>query len=343
MNKFSTTGQRKNDHIRITLEENVDSGLRTGLENFRFRHCAIPEFDLAKIDTSTKLFGKVISLPFLISSMTGGTKDAIRINKTLAICAEEFNLAMGVGSQRAGIEDASAMQTFKVREFAPNILLFANLGAIQLNNNYTLEHCMRIIDSIEADALILHLNPLQEALMENGDTNFEGLLSKIELICKRLPVPVIAKEVGWGISPEVAKMLINSGVQAIDVAGAGGTSWSEVEKHRMKTEEQKEIAASYKHWGIPTADCIYGIHQDLPQVKLIASGGLKDGIDIAKCIALGASIGGMARQFLLAAAESKKMLSKRILILKRQFEIAMFAVGAENISELQDNKIFRID
>ena len=343
MDNSNETSRRKFDHIRINLEEDVRSGITTGLENFRFNHCALPEIDLEEIDTSVEFFGKNIALPFLISSMTGGTEDAYRINQNLALNAEKYNLAMGVGSQRAGLEDRAAMQTFKVRDFAPNIFLLANLGAVQLNYGYSIEHCQKAIDTIGADALVLHLNPLQEALMEDGDTNFSGLLRKIEGICGKLAVPVIVKEVGWGISADVAQRLIDAGVKAIDVAGAGGTSWSEVEKHRMKSDLNREIASAFNDWGISTAVCIEEIHKFMPEIPLIASGGLKNGIDIAKCVSLGARLGGMARQFLLAAAESAEALEKRITVYQRQFLIAMFAVGAKNISELQENKITRIN
>ncbi|MBM3137929.1 MAG: type 2 isopentenyl-diphosphate Delta-isomerase [Chloroflexi bacterium] len=342
MDNSSETSRRKFEHIRINLEEDVRSGITTGLENYRFKHCALPEIDLEEVDPSVEFLGKTVALPFLVSSMTGGTEDAYRINQNLAMSAEKFNLAMGVGSQRVGLEDQSTMQTFKVRDFAPNILLLANLGAIQLNTGYSIEHCQQAVDAIGANALVLHLNPLQEALMEEGDTNFRGLLMKIESVCRELDVPVIVKEVGWGISTEIASQLIDAGVKAIDVAGAGGTSWSEVEKHRMKSDLNKEVASAFKDWGIPTAVCINEIHQSIPEFPLIASGGLKNGIDIAKYVALGANLGGMARQFLLAAAESAETLENRVKAYQRQFITAMFVVGARNISELQDNKIIRV-
>lgn len=341
MENSTETTRRKFEHIRINLEEDVRSGITTGLENYRFRHCGLPEIDLEEVDTSVEFFGKTIALPILVSSMTGGTEDAYRINQNLAMNAEKFNLAMGVGSQRVGLEDQATMQTFKVRDFAPNILLLANLGAIQLNYGYSIEHCQRAIDAIGADALVLHLNPLQEALMEEGDTNFSGLLKKIESVCRMLDAPVIVKEVGWGISADIARQLADVGVKAIDVAGAGGTSWSEVEKYRMKSDLNREIASAFKDWGIPTAVCIEEIHSSMPEIPLIASGGLKNGIDIAKCIALGAQMGGMARQLLLAAAESAEALDKRITVYQRQLVVTMFAVGALSIRGLQDNKIFR--
>jgi len=342
MDNSRETSHRKFEQIRINLEEDVRSGITTGLENYRFQHRALPEIDMKEVDPSIEFLGKTIAMPLLISSMTGGTEEAYRINQNLAMNAEKFNLAMGVGSQRVGLEDQSTMQTFKVRDFAPHIFLIANLGAIQLNNGFSIKHCQQAVDAIGADALVLHLNPLQEALMEEGDTNFSGLLKKIESVCKKMVVPVIVKEVGWGISSEVANELIEAGVKAIDVAGAGGTSWSEVEKHRMKSESKKEVASAFKDWGIPSAVCIDEIHKSMPEIPLIASGGLKNGIDIAKCVALGARLGGMARQFLLAAAESAETLERRIKIYQEQFIVTMFAVGAKNITELQQNKIMRL-
>ena len=241
-----------------------------------------------------------------------------------------------------GIENVASMQSFKVRHYAPDILLFANLGAVQLNYSYSVEHCKRVVDAIEADALILHLNPLQEALMSEGNTNFKDLLKKIEVVVKKIPVPVVIKEVGWGISVEVAKKLINIGISGLDVAGAGGTSWSEVEKYRASSVKIKEIAAAFKDWGIPTADSIVNIRRMYKDFPLIASGGLKNGIDIAKCIALGANLGGMARQFLLPAAESEEAVLMAANVITTQFSIAMFAVGAKNVAELQSNKILRM-
>jgi isopentenyl-diphosphate Delta-isomerase len=343
MIKESQTTKRKDDHLFINLNNEVNSNLTNGLENYHFTNCALPELNLEDVDPSTTFLDKYLSYPILISSMSGGTKEGEKINRRLATIAQSFNIAMGVGSQRAGIENGYSMSTFKVRKYAPNILLFANLGAVQLNYSYTLEHCKKVVDSIEADALILHLNPLQEALMENGDTNFRGLLKKIEIISRNLNVPVVVKEVGWGISVEVAQRLNNAGVQIIDVAGAGGTSWSEVEKYRASQAYQIETSNAFKDWGIPTAECLVQIKNDVPSISLIASGGLRNGVDIAKCIALGANLGGIARQFLISAAESEVSLRNFASAITNQFKISMFAVGAKNLIELRKNKIIRIE
>ncbi|MRR32745.1 type 2 isopentenyl-diphosphate Delta-isomerase, partial [bacterium] len=233
---------RKADHIRINLEEDVRSGLTTGFERLHFQHRALPELDLDDVNLSQNLMGKLVKSPILISSMTGGTREAEEINRVLAVAAQQTGIAMGVGSQRAAIEHPELAHTFNIRQYAPDVLLFANIGAVQLNHGYTIDQCRRAVDMIQADALILHLNALQEALQPEGDTRFAGLTAKIEQICRQISVPVIAKEVGWGFSEPDVKLLRDAGVTAIDAAGAGGTSWSQVEKYRMKDPRQVKVA-----------------------------------------------------------------------------------------------------
>src|SRR5512138_1838788 len=225
MAKVAPIDQRKADHIKINLEKDVRSTLTTGLERYHFIHEALPELDLKRVDPSLSLLGKRLAAPILISSMTGGTEEAGEINQRLAEAAQEVGVAMGVGSQRAALEHPEQTPTFSItRKVAPNILLFANLGAVQFNYGYGIDQCRRAVEMIQADALYLHLNPLQEAVQDAGDVNFAGLAKKIEEICKKLDVPVVVKEVGWGISERTAKLLESCGVAAIDVAGAGGTS-----------------------------------------------------------------------------------------------------------------------
>ena len=333
--KKTSIEKRKIDHIKINLERNVHSSLTTGLEKFHFIHEALPELSLDQIDASVNLFGKKLNAPVLISSMTGGTKEAEQINKRLAEAAQEIGVAMGIGSQRAAIEHPEHTSTFAItRKVAPDILLFANLGAVQLNYGYGVDECRRVVDMIRADALILHLNSLQEAFQHSGDTNFSGLARKIEEVCKMLEVPVIAKEVGWGISERTARMLADCGVSAIDVAGAGGTSWSQVEMHRAPDEFTRELASKFVDWGISTTESIQNVKRADPEMHIFASGGLKDGLDVAKCIALGATLGGMAGQFLKAAAISKKKTVEMIMLTKRQIEIIMFATGTAGLSQL---------
>lgn len=335
-----TIERRKADHIRINLDEDVGfDRLTVGFENYRFIHQALPELDLNSIDLTTRLFGKVLKAPVLISSMTGGTEQAQQINVNLAQAAQQYGVAMGLGSQRAGIAQPETANTFKVRHIAPDILLFANVGAVQFNYGFDVEHCYEAVEMIQADALILHLNPLQEAVQPEGDVNFAGLAQKIEAVCKRLPVPVIAKEVGWGISEQAAKILADAGVSAIDVAGSGGTSWSQVEMFRAPDDLHRRVAAAFRDWGIPTTESIQMVKRAAPHLPIIASGGIRSGIDIAKAIALGASIGGMAGPFLKAATISAEAVAETLEETIRVLRIAMFAAGAGDIAALQQTPL----
>ncbi len=336
---------RKSDHIRINLEEDVDfNRLTTGLEKYHFLHQALPEIDLNRVDTSVSLFNKQLNAPLLISSMTGGTEQAQVINRTLAEAAEITGIAMGVGSQRAAIEDPALVDSFWVRPIAPTTLLLANLGAVQLNYGYSVEHCQRAVDMIEADALILHFNALQEAVQPEGDGNFSGLLSRVEQVCRALPVPVIAKEVGWGFSQDTVRRLVEAGVAAIDVAGSGGTSWSQVEMYRAQTEVQRRVAATFIDWGIPTSEAILAARQGAPGLPIFASGGLRNGLDMAKCLALGATLAGMAGPFLKAATKSLQAVLDEIEIASRELKVAMFGIGVESIAALQQtDRLIRLD
>ena len=336
MSKVAPITARKDDHIRINLEQDVRSALTTGLEKIHFIHEALPEQNLDEVDTRVKLFNKELQAPILVSSMTGGTADAGILNFRLAEAAQACGLAMGVGSQRAALEHPDQMASFQVRKVAPQILLFANIGAVQLNYSYGVDECRRAVDMIEADALYLHLNPLQEAVQDGGDTNWKGLASKIEKVCQQLSIPVIAKEVGWGISERTARILADCGVAAIDVAGAGGTSWSQVEMHRAPDEFLRNLAATFVGWGIPTVDAILNVKKAVPDMPIIASGGIKDGLDIAKCLALGASLGGMAGHFLKAATVSTENVISAMKLTQRQIQVTMFAAGVHNIQALQE-------
>jgi isopentenyl-diphosphate delta-isomerase len=339
MSKVAPIDQRKADHIKINLERDVHSALTTGLERYHFIHQALPELDLEAVDLTLNLFGKKLNAPILISSMTGGTADAQAINIRLAESAQAAGVAMGVGSQRAGLEKPELSASFQVRKVAPDVLLFANLGAVQLNYGYGVEECRRAVDMIQADALILHLNPLQEAVQAGGDTNFAGLAKKIETICRKLGVPVIAKEVGWGISEKSARLLSNCGIAAIDVAGAGGTSWSQVEMHRAPDEFTRELAGTFVGWGLPTAEAIQMVKKAIPEMIVFASGGINDGLDIAKCIPLGATLGGMAGKFLKAAAVSSERVVHLLNLTRRQIQVTMFAAGASNLGELSKTSL----
>lgn len=335
--------QRKADHIRINLEEDVAfKKLTSGLEAYFFMHQALPELDLAEIDTSVQLFGRMLKTPLLISSMTGGTAKAREINRILAAAAQETGMAMGLGSMRAGIEDPSLESTYQVRDVAPDILLFANLGAVQLNYGYGLSQCQRAVDMIEADALILHFNALQEAVQPEGDGNFAGLLDKVAAVCRALPVPVIAKEVGWGFSRESARQLADSGVAAIDVAGAGGTSWSQVEMYRAPTARHARLAGAFIDWGIPTAVSIGYCREAAPDLPVFASGGIRDGIDAAKCIALGATLVGLAGEFLRAAdRDGVAGVIDLAGVISDELRVAMFCSAAGDLPTLAQTPLHR--
>ncbi|WP_448565104.1 type 2 isopentenyl-diphosphate Delta-isomerase [Trichothermofontia sp.] len=335
----ATTQTRKADHIRICLEGDVQhQAVTTGFERYRFQHCCLPELDLADLDLRTHFLGKPLGAPLLISSMTGGTEQAKIINQRLATIAQIYGLAMGVGSQRVAVEQPDLAVTFQVRSLAPDVALWANFGAVQLNYGYGITDAQRLVDWLEADALILHLNPLQECIQPHGDTNFRGLLDKIARLCQQLPVPVIAKEVGNGISGIMAQRLLEAGVQAIDVAGAGGTSWAKVERDRAKTPLQRRLGQTFGDWGIPTADCITQIRAVLPTVPLIASGGLRNGLDAAKAIALGADLVGLARPFLQAACESEESLAFLVESLIAELQVTLFCTGNANLTALKQSR-----
>ena len=337
---LSATQRRKGEHIRINLEEDVQSkGISSGLDRYRLVHVALPELDLNEVDTGTTFLGHSLRAPILVSCMTGGVERGRDINHRLARAAQAHGCAMGVGSQRAAIEDPALAPLFRVRDVAPDILLLANLGAAQLNYGYGVDHCQRAVAMIDADALALHLNPLQEALQPEGNVNFSGLLTKIEQVCRALEVPVIVKEVGWGVSERVAQQLAEAGVAAIDVAGAGGTSWSEVEHHRALTAVRRRISGTFVAWGIPTAESVIMARRGAPGLPLIASGGLRHGIDATKAIALGASLAGFASPLLRAAAESEDSAHELMSGLIEELRISMFCCGVRDLAGLRQVEI----
>lgn len=340
MGGATKTERRKSDHIRINLEEEVQNHeVATGLERVRFVHNALPELDRDAIDTSTSFLGKRLEAPILISSMTGGVERGWEITHRLAGAAQQVGCAIGVGSQRAAIEDASGARWFQVRDVAPDVLLFANLGAVQLNYGYGPEHCRRAVDMIGADALILHLNAMQEALQPEGNRDFSGLLARIEAVCAALEVPVVIKEVGFGISGDVARRLADAGVSAIDASGAGGTSWSAVEHYRATSDRFRRLSRTFIDWGIPTAESVRMVRRGAPELPLIASGGLRTGLDAAKAIALGADLAGFAGPMLKAAAISEDEALETLIVLREELRLAMFGVGAATVADLHDVRL----
>ncbi|MGB0386436.1 MAG: type 2 isopentenyl-diphosphate Delta-isomerase [Ardenticatenaceae bacterium] len=336
---------RKADHIDIVLNKNVAAkGVTTGFERYFFQHNALPELDLDQIDTALSLFGKELKAPLLISSMTGGADPTRAINLHLAEAAEQLGIAMGVGSQRAAIEAGHLTDTYRVRRVAPNLLLFANLGAVQLNYGYGVAHARQAVEMIEADALFLHFNPLQEAVQAEGDRNWKEVLNKIESLAKSLSVPIVAKEVGNGLGPVTARRLVDVGVKGIDVAGAGGTSWSEVEAHRQPNPLRKRIAHTFASWGTPTALALQLARAALPpSIPIFASGGIRSGVDVAKAIALGATLVGSAAPLLGPAIDGTEAVYNKFHSYLEELRIAMFCAGAGSLAQLKQAPLRRVD
>ena len=332
--------RRKRDHIDAVLNENVTAkGATTGFERLYFEHVALPEIDLDDVETGCAIFGKQLAAPLLLSSMTGGTDIAKKINSHLAEAAQEMGIAMGVGSQRAAIVDTTRENTFRIRSLAPDILLFANLGAVQFNYGFTVEQARKAVDMIEADGLFLHLNPLQEAVQTEGDRNWSGVLNKIGELVESLDTPVVVKEVGNGISAGIARRLVDLGVSGIDVAGAGGTSWSEVEAYRQNDEQKRRIAHSFAGWGIPTSIALSEVRRALPDTPLIASGGIRSGVDVAKAIRLGADLVGMAAPTLAPAIETTDVVIAQMAAVAEELRVAMFCTGSAHLTELRQATI----
>ncbi|MCE5330136.1 type 2 isopentenyl-diphosphate Delta-isomerase [bacterium] len=329
---------RKKEHLNLSLSHEFSyNSINSGLDDYYFIHNALPEISLDEIDTTITVFGKKLDLPLMISPMVGGIDEAGKINKDLAKAASIAKIAMGVGSQRVAINDKNLKETFKVREIAPDIVLFANLGAVQLNYGFGIKECAGAVDMIGADALFLHLNPLQEALQVEGNHNFENLLEKIKGICEELDKPVFAREIGFGISGEVALKLKMAGVKGIDVGGSGGTPWLEIEKARLENSNLKEAAQFFKNWGIPTSESIKMVKESCPDIFLIASGGVRTGIDVAKAIALGADMAGIALPMLRYVKISINACLSYLKEIETGLRIAMFCIGVSNIRQLKSS------
>jgi isopentenyl-diphosphate Delta-isomerase len=338
---LTKTQQRKREHLELCLDTTSVTGrFGTGLDRYSFVHNALPELDIDEIDVSTKFLGTQLQAPILISSMTGGFALARQVNRNLAAAAQRLGLAMGVGSQRVAIEEPSVADSFEVRDVAPDILLLSNLGAVQLNYGYTIDHCRRAVKMIGADGLILHLNVLQEAVQPEGNRNFKGLTEKIADVCRQLEVPVVVKEVGSGISAEVAGRLKQAGVKAIDVAGRGGTSWYAVEAQRA-AKRGKAAETTFADWGIPTEEALVAVRQAVPDLQIVGSGGIRTGLDIAKCLALGADMAAFGQPLLAAALESPEKVVEFIRGIIHEIKITMLCVGAKNLDVLKRTPLVR--
>lgn len=332
--------QRKRDALNIPLKKEVQyKEVTTYLEYVTLIHNALPELNLDEIDTSINFLDHKLSAPIIIDSMTGGADEAKEINSRLAEVAEEFNIGMGLGSQRAGLLSEELEDTYSIaREKAPNAFLIANIGAAQLAEGLSIDDIRKIIDMIKADALAIHLNPLQELIQPEGEPSFKGVYDKIAQVIRSINIPVIVKEVGSGISKEVAVKLEVVNVKAINVAGGGGTSWAGVERHRAETAEMDyntHLGDLFWDWGIPTAASLLEV-RSVTKMPVIASGGLRNGLDIAKCLAIGADLAALAYPFLKAASNSKEDASNFAKLLIDELKSVMFLVGAENINALKN-------
>lgn len=315
--------KRKEDHLKLCREENVSRG-NTGFDVIQLPYQALPELDFEKITTETEFLGFPISMPLFISSMTGGLKEGKEINQKLAKAAGRAKIPFALGSCRIILEEPETLNSFKVRDLMPNIPLLANIGAVQLNYGWDADKCSRVVDLLQADGLILHLNPLQEVLQNGGNTNFQGLIDKIAQLVRKVDFPIIVKEVGTGISKKTALMLKNAGVKYIDVAGHGGTNWALVEALRNDKKTEGELFATL---GISTSNSLREC-REIEKINLFASGGISNGVEIAKALFLGASMIGMAKPFLMAK-NPLELIEK----LKFELRVAMFTMGISSIKE----------
>jgi isopentenyl-diphosphate delta-isomerase len=337
------TTKRKAEHIRISLNQHVQTKrTTTGFEDVHFIHRALPEIDKQKIDLSTKIFSHKFAAPIIVGAITGGTPEATKINAAIAEAVEELGLGMGVGSQRAAIEDEKLEKTFAIaRKKAPNAFLIANIGGVQLAQGYGLKEVKKAIEMIDADAIAIHLNPLQEAIQPEGQTNFKGILAKISEIAEEIDKPVIAKETGAGIAAEEAKKLETAGVKGIDISGAGGTSFAAVEYYRAKglrNDVQRRLGYVFWDWGIPTAVSVTEASQTV-SIPVIASGGIRNGLDVAKALALGGSLTSLSQPVLRAAFKGVKETVRVLSLLIDELRNGMFLVGTDSVKALRETPI----
>lgn len=328
---------RKNAHIDAVLSGRVNYRTKTaGFEHFHFVHEAMPELDLAEIDVSTVFLGRRLAAPFLISSMTGGPALAETINGNLAEAAEALGIALAVGSQRVALSNGQCGGLgAQLRKRAPNAPIYANIGAVQLVNEFGIGELRRAVEMIEADALILHLNPLQEALQLGGNTNWRGVEAAIEAACAALDTPIIIKEVGFGISPATARRLANCGVAAIDVAGSGGTSWAAVEGAVTPDPRLASLAETFREWGLPTAAAISALRDALPDMPVIGSGGIRNGLEAAKAIRLGANLVAQAGSVLAEAIKGPEAVVAHFEALAAALRLACFVTGSSSLADLR--------
>lgn len=327
--------ERKQEHIAICADQDVESERRfTGLDSYHFLPCAVPELGWGDLSCEVQFLGRSFSAPLLITGMTGGVAQGQEINRRLAAAAQDFRLPMGVGSQRIALEHPRHAAIFSVKDKSPSTFVIGNLGLSELAKAGSLDQCKRAVAMISADAMAIHLNVLQECVQGRGSREFRGFWPQLSQLCSRLEVPVVVKEVGCGISPPVARRLFDCGVAAIDCAGRGGTSWSYVEALRSKDKESARLGETYRDWGIPTAYNIAALAREFPGQTLIASGGMRSGLDVAKAVALGATTVGFGLPLLRAALKSEQELHQYLATLIRELKVAMLCTGCSRLSGL---------
>ena len=336
--KSQQTENRKLEHIRICLERQVESHVPTGFNDITLIHNAIPELNLDEINVNCSFLGHQLQAPIIVTAMTGGHPDALPINQHIAQAVETLGLAMGVGSQRAAIEDLALADSFSItRDTAPTAFLIGNIGAPQLALGYAVKEAKTAIEMLKADALAIHFNAAQEAVQPEGEATFAGVLQVLRRLSKEVSTPIIAKETGAGLNRDSAQLLINTGVKAIDVAGLGGTSWPAVEVERAKDKDAMKATLGrwFTDWGIPTAVATYEVAQIAGNVPIIASGGIRTGIDVAKAIALGAQIGGLALPVLAPAMVDATSVQRYLESVIHGLKAAMFLVGVSKLKDLR--------
>lgn len=331
---------RKIEHRQIANDEAIHfHELTTGFEDYHFIHNALPEIDFGEIDIRTDFLGYQLKVPLMISSISGGDARSLALNKDLAVAASQAGIALMLGSIRPALENKDCLGSYRIaRDMAPDIPIIANIGASQIVKQYKTQQLIKVLKQIGADALSIHLNPLQEALQPEGEPHFKGVSRAIEILRETLPYPIIVKEVGFGLSLDVIKRLQKMGIQWIDVAGAGGTSWSRIEHHRTVSEEKRAVAAQFFEWGIATTEAIRNALK-AKQLNIIASGGIDTGLKFAKAIALGAEIAGAAKSFLQTwNRDGVPGICELIRIFAETLRIAMFCTGCQNLEKFRGNK-----
>lgn len=339
---METIKKRKKDHIDICLNKDVQfNSFSSGFDSYHFEHQALPEIDFNDIDLSIELFGKKLNAPIFVSSMTGGLEKGSQINKNLAQACQKLNIAMGLGSQRIILEVPESLESFKIRDVAPDIFLFGNVGAVQLNYGYGKTEITKLVECVGANAIFLHLNPLQEAIQPEGDKDFSGLLKKIDQVAKGVKFPVFIKETGCGISSSLAKKLNTSAISGIDVSGGGGTSWALIESYRAKNTLQAKIGETFRNWGIPTAESLVKVREHVKNKYIFGSGGIRNGIDVCKAIALGSDCVGIAQPLLESATISPEAVEEKLQQYIEELKIAMFCLGVKSIKELKHVSILK--